>query len=219
LFECARRYEEARPNALARNRLWIAQRRLTSGHQGNFSNLVRKFLRGFRVPPAVIDLSRAVAKPPLTGEGWQWLQTLSVAGTVTEYSRGAVPPGAPPETILEIEESDAVLDVIHPPVMALLDLVDMLAEQWERIAALGASVFHQHNMASTFYAYVDEQVASFYLTFTDGSFPGIVAPKFRYRAVTAVGVDPEDERTWGMFQEVARRQARTTFGPIDEGRR
>ena len=219
LIDCARRYEQDRASALARNRLWIAQRRLTSGHQGNFSDLVRKFLRGFRVPPAVIDLLRAVAEPPLEGEGWQWLQTLTVAGTVTEYSRGAVPPGAAPETILEIEERDAVLDVIHAPVMALLDLVDMLAEQWEQIAALGASVFHQHNMSSTFYAYVDEQVASFYLTFVDEALPGVKAPKFRYRAVTVVGVEPEDEPMWSLCQDVARRQARTTFDPIDEDHR
>jgi hypothetical protein len=103
--------------------------------------------------------------------------------------------------------------------MALLDLVDLLAEQWEQTAALGVSVFHQHNMPSTFYAYVDEQVGSFYLTFTDGAFPGIAAPKFRYRAVTVVGVDPTDERTWSTFQDVAKRQASTTFDPVDEDRR
>ena len=74
-------------------------------------------------------------------------------------------------------------------------------------------------MPSTFFAYVDEKVASFYLTFAEEASPGVTAPKFRYRAVTAVGVEPEDERIWSLCQDVARRQARTTFDPIDEDHR
>ena len=97
--------------------------------------------------------------------------------------------------------------------MALLDLASMLAITWREYAATGASIYHKHNMPDPFYAYVDFQVASSYLTLVDPGPFASGAPKFRYRAVTVLGI-PDDDRLWEAAQEAARGTAASTHEPI-----
>ena len=131
------------------------------------------------------------------------------------YSHGNGPPGAPPTIILRVEERDVVTDIIRRPVLALLDLVSMLAMTWRQVPVLGALIYHQHSMPDPFYAYIDSQVAAAYVNLFD---PGLLAagvPKIRYRAITVAGI-PNDDRFWEVAQEAARTAAASTFKPISE---
>jgi hypothetical protein len=178
--------------------------------------MVEKYLRGFRVPPPLIDLLRIWAgSSGAPSEAWNWLRDLSLSAIVHCYSHGSTPGGSLPTTILQIEERDVVTDIVKRPVMALLDLARMFAIGWRKLAATGASIYHQHNMPDPFYAHIDSQVASAYVNLID---PGQLAsgtPKFRYRAVTVVGMQDYD-RLWELAQETARRMAASTHEPIPE---
>jgi hypothetical protein len=214
LLKAAKRYDHERNRALAPAGLLISSGRLKSGDEANFAAMVQSYVRGFRVPPAMIDLVRlwAGSSGP-SDEAWNWLRDLSLSATVHSYSHGTSPPSVPATVILNVEERDVVTDIIRQPVLALLDLVDRLAVGWRKYAALGASIYHMHSMPDRFYAYVDSQVASAYLNLVD---PGLLAegvPKFRYRAVTVAGIS-EDDRFWDVAQDTARRMAASTHDPI-----
>jgi hypothetical protein len=168
LLTAAERYDRDRDRAFAPEGLLISNGRLTHGEEANFAPMVEKYLRGFRVPPSLIDLVRLWAgSSGASPEAWSWLRDLSLSAKVHCYSHGSTPPGTPPTIILQIEERDVVTDVIKRPVMALLDLASMLAISWREWAAIGASIYHKHNMSDPFYAYVDSQVASAYLNLVE----------------------------------------------------
>jgi hypothetical protein len=216
LLTAAERYDRDRDRALVPEGLRISSGRLTSGEEANFAPMVEKYLRGFRIPPPLIDLVRFLAgSSGASPEAWNWLRDLSLSAKVHCYSHGNPPPGSPPTVILEIEERDVVTDIVKRPVMALLDLASMLAISWREWAATGASLYHKHNMPDSFYAYVDSQVASAYINLIDPGPFGNGAPKFRYRAVTILGI-PDDDRLWEITQETARGTAASTHEPIRE---
>ena len=214
VVNAAERYDQDRDGALARVGLRLSSGRLTRGEEANFAPMVESYLRGFRIPSSLIDFLRGVVgSKGASPEAWEWLRSLSLSGKVDTYSHGNPPPGAAPSIIVNIEERDVVTDLIKQPVMALLDLAGMLAITWRQWAATGASIYHQHNMPDPFYAYVDFQVASSYLKLVDPVPLASGSPKFRYRAVTVLGI-PDDDRLWEVAQESARASAASTHEPI-----
>jgi hypothetical protein len=216
LMNCARRYEMDHEHALAPETLAIGSGQLNSGEEGNYAELAMKFLRGFRIPPALIDLMRCLPRKGAALEGgWLWLQDLSISAIVQACSRGNVPEGLPPETILLIKERDAVLDLVRAPVVALLDLVGMLAAQWREAGKVRAPIFHEPNMPSEFYAFVDSQVASAFVGLaTQKDFKAVRGPKLRYRAVTVFGCTDPTDPVWEITQDAARTAAASTWQPI-----
>ena len=210
LLTAGERYDRDHDRALAPEGLLISSGRLTRGEEANFAPMVEKYIRGFHVPPSLIDLVRfSAGSSGPSSDAWSWLRDLSLSAKVHCYSHGSTPPGTPPTTILKIEERDVVTDIIKRPVMALLDLASMLAITWRESAATGASIYHMHNMPDPFYAYVDSQVASAYLNLVDPTSFASGAPKFRYRAVTVSGI-PDDDHLWELAQETARKMAAST---------
>ncbi len=216
LLNAAERFDRDRDRALAPEGLLISSGRLTRGEEANFAPLVEKYLRGFRVPPALIDLLSLWAGPSgAPTYAWKWLRDLSLSAKVECYSHGGVPPGIPANIILRINERDVVTDIIRRPILALLDLTSMLAISWREWAATEARIYHKHNMSDPFYAYVDSQVASAYLNFIDPTSIGPGSPKYRYRAVTIAGIS-DDDRLWKVAQESAWKAAASTHEPIRE---
>jgi hypothetical protein len=216
LLTAAERYDRDRDRALAPEGLIISSGLLTRGTEANFAAMAKKYLRGFHVPSPLIDLVRVWAgSSGASLEAWSWLRNLSLSPKVHCYSHGTTPLGIPPTTVLQIEERDVVTDIVKRPVMALLDLAGMLAINWREWATMNASIYHKHNMSDPFYAYVDLQVASAYLSLVDPTSFASGAPKFRYRAVTLAGI-PDDDRLWELAQEAARGMAASTHEPIRE---
>jgi hypothetical protein len=210
LLNAAERYDRDRDRALAPEGLLLSSGRLTRGEEANFAAMV---------PSPLIDLASLWAgSSGASSEAWNWLRDLALSAKVHTYSHGNTPPGAPPSTILQIEERDVVTDIIKQPVMALLDLASMLAINWREYAEIGASIYHKHNMPDPFYVYVDSQVASSYLNLVDPIPLSNGVPKFRYRSVTVLGI-PDDDRLWDLAQETARKTAASTHGPIPENRK
>lgn len=219
LATAADRYDRDRDRAFAPEGLLISSGRLTRGEEANFAPMVEKYLRGFRVPPALIDIVRLWSGSSCaSSDAWSWLLDLSLSAKVHCYSHGNSPTGFPPTTILQIKERDVVTDVIRRPVIALLDLASMLAVGWRERAATGASIYHEHNMPGLFYAYVESQVASSYINLVDPTSHGRGSPKFRYRAVTIAGI-PDDDRLWERARDIAQKTAATTHEPIPENNR
>jgi hypothetical protein len=214
LLHAAQRYDQDRIRALAPEGLLISSGRLTHGDEANFFAMVERYLRGFRVPQALIDLVRSLGgSRGVSPEAWGWLSELSLSASVHSYSHGNTPLNAPRTAILHIEERDVVTDIVKRPILALLDLVSTLAITWRDSAALGGSIYHLHNMPDPFYVYVDSQVASAYLKLVDPSCFSKGVPKMRYRAVTVAGISGDD-RFWEIAQTTARMAAASTFEPI-----
>lgn len=215
-MECVRRYEMDRDNALAPAMLVVGSGRLANGDEGNYAELVRKFLRGFHVPPAVTELLRRLrGNPGFSEDSWRWLTQLAISVTVQVCSRGNVPEGTPPQTILLVEERDVVVDLIRAPVFALLDLVDQSAFTWRKMAAISVAVYHEPNAPMALYSYVDSRVAGAYLRFVPPLHEtGTIARKLRYRAVTICGRAEPDDPVWEMTQSIARDIAASTHQPI-----
>jgi len=214
LLNAAERYDRDRDGALAPASLHLSSGRLTFGAEANFAAMVEKYLRGFRLPPPMVDLVRASAgASPASSEAWDWLRDLAASTKLRNHSHGDTPPGIPPTIILQIDDCDVILDIVKQPLMALLELVSVLAITWRENAATGASFYHKQTMPNPFYAYVDFQVASAYLDLVDTAQFARGAPKMRYRAVTIVGV-PDNSRLWDAAQEMAREAAATTLQPI-----
>ena len=100
LLDAAERYDRDRDRALAPEGLLLSSGRLTRGEEAHFSAMVEKYLRGFRVPPSLIELVRLSAGPSgASPEAWNWLRDLSLAAKVQSYSHGNTPAGTPPTTI------------------------------------------------------------------------------------------------------------------------
>jgi hypothetical protein len=216
LLTAAERFDHDRDRALAPAVLLITSGRITDGDEAHFATMVERYVRGFRIPSALIDFVRGTAgSAAASAEAWDWLLGLSMSARVDTYSHGNTPPGTSPMTIIGIHERDAVTDIIKRPIMALLEIVRTFALNWREWAATRASIYYKHNMPDSFYAYVDYQVASFYLelvnpeTFASGSL------KTRYRAVTLAGLT-DDDRHWEIAQKTARDMAASTFDPIGE---
>lgn len=216
LLTAAERFDHDRDRALAPAVLFTTSGRITCGDEAHFAALAESYVRGFRIPSALIDFVRGTAGPAAaSAEAWDWLLSLSMSAHVDTYSRGNTPPGASPMTVIGIHERDVVTDIVKRPIMALLEIVGTFAVSWREWAATGASIYYKHNMPDSFYAYVDRQVASFYLnlvnpeTFARGSL------NTRYRAVTLVGIT-DDDRHWETAQKTARDMAASTFAPIGE---
>lgn len=220
LLEAGLRYESDRDKALAPASLIICSGRLQNGKEGNYETLVQKFISGFRMPQAVIELlHRFEASAELSKETWDWLERLRCSGTIKVYSRTNIQPDVPPNTILTLHERDAVVDILRSPVFALLDLVDRLGIGWRQYAELGASLYHQPNMPTPFYSYLDYQVASAFVKFVSPlHLMDKIGPKFRYRAVTVYGRptldDPSYDPIWDMAQTSMRNLASDTHKPI-----
>lgn len=216
LLECVGRYDVDRDRALAPATLIVGSGRLHSGDEGNYAELIRKFLSGFRIPLPVLELLRSLQKPPgSSDDSWRWLADLTISARVRVCSRGKTPAGVPPHTILLLDERDAVVDLLRAPVLALLDLVDQVAFTWRELAALSASIYHEPNMPSPFYAYVDSRVAASFLTLvTQPNLTRMRGPKFRYRAVTVYGRPEPSDPIWQITQEAARGMAASTLQPI-----
>lgn len=221
IWESIGRYESDREQALAQATLIVGSGRLKDGDDGGYAKLVKKFLRGFRMPLPVVDLIRGLqVEPVFSDESLRWLAELTISSTVQVCSRETVPEGAPPNTVLLIEERDAVVDLLRSPVVALLDLVDRFAVQWRRVAMLSAPIYHEPNMPSAFYAFVDSQVGQTFLKFAPPLHTtGTRAPKFRYRAVTACGCQEQTDPMWDLTQRLARLTAAQTHEPIMRGAR
>jgi|CXWL01.1.fsa_nt_gi hypothetical protein len=220
LLEAGLSYESNRKKALIPARLIISSGRLQNGDEGNYARLVQKFISGFRIPQEVIELLRRFeASAELSKETWSWLEDLRCSGTIKVCSRTNIEPDVPPNTILTIQERDAVVDILRSPVRALLDLVDRLAIFWQQYARLETSFYHQPNMPTPFYTYVDYQVASAFVKFA--SPPHLkdqIGPNFRYRAVTVYGRstvdDPSYDPIWDIAQTSMRNLASDTHKPI-----
>src|ERR1700722_4951900 len=159
--ECARRYDTDRDVALSPAFLAVGSGCLTSGEEGNYADLVRKFLRGFRLTLDLVEVIRNFAVgPDCSEDSWRWLTKRTVDVNVHVCNRDTVPTGAPWNTILLLKERDAVVDLLRAPVFALLDLVDHAALTWRPLAEHGISVLYESNVPMQFYAYVDWVVGS-----------------------------------------------------------
>jgi len=160
LLQCAKRYEIEHEKAMTRTNLVIGSDELVNGDDGGFAELVAAFLRGFRVPQPIIEFLRATQDVShISAKTWNWLETLELSARYMVCSREHVHANLSPHAILVIEERDAIADVIQGPVLALLDIVGMLADHWRKVATLGARIYHEHNMPTPFYAYIDLRVA------------------------------------------------------------
>jgi hypothetical protein len=219
LLQCVKRYEIEREKALARTSLVIGSDELIDGEDAGFPELVAAFLRGFRMPRPIIELLRATQDASqISAETWNWLENVELSSARYKVcSREHVQANLPPHAILLIEERDAIADVIQGPVLALLDIVVMLADHWRKMANLGARIYYEHNMPTPFYAYIDLRVAESYLTLEDSTFNGIAGAKLRYRAVTVYGSPAPESPIWEASRESARFMAASTHMPIVEG--
>jgi hypothetical protein len=214
ILNAAERYDHDRDRALAPEGLLLSSGRLTRGDEANFAAMVEKYLRAFHIPSSLIDLVRLSAgSSHASSEAWSWLRGLALSAKVHSYSHGNTPPSIPPTTIVRIDERDIVTDIIKQPVMALLDLASTLAITWREYAATGASIYYKHNMPDPFYAYVDSEVAAACVNLVEPVSLGSGSPKFRYRAVTLLGIS-DDDRLWELAQETARRMAASTHEPV-----
>ena len=220
LLYCALRYQLAseRPRALRPSALAITNAVFQDGDEGNFAELVARFLRGFSVPAPVLELiARTRGSVGVSDDTWRWLRDLRFTGTVRVCRRDNPPQGAPRNTILIIEERDAVVDLLEAPVMALLDLVQVLSESWRRVSELGVSVFHEPSMPTPFYAYVDREVGRSFVTFeAPPHSTDTVGPKWRYRAVTLYGRALPDSPLWEIVRQAARGAAASTLKPLPQ---
>jgi hypothetical protein len=213
LLNCACHYDEDPDEALGPTALAVSSGRLQSGDEAKYAELVRKFLRGFSIPDQLVELVRRF-KPEVSDQSWSWLRGIQTSVEVESYSRLTVPRQFPPTTILVVKERNAVLDVVHQPVLALLDLVDQLASHWTEMAALGARIFHEPNMPTEFYGYVDREVASAYLNLVEAPhLSGQRGIKNRYRAVTLYGRAEAADPLWKVSREAALHAAATTRRP------
>lgn len=218
LLSSADRYEHEREQALSPSALVIGSTQLQNGDEGNFAALAAQLTRGFSVPAGVLRLlEHNEDHSGFSAETLEWLLNLRLSANVRVCRRDDPPEGVPPNTILIIEERDAVVDLLHGPVLALLDLVGVMAENWRRVASLGISVFHEPMMPTPFYAYVDREVARSYLTLMPPPHvTGTVLAKSRYRAVTVCGRAAHDDPIWQVERSVAREAAFSTLKPITD---
>jgi hypothetical protein len=217
-MESVRRYSDERKKATTETDLIITSGHLSFGNEGNYAELVKEFLRGFRMPSSFVAfLKEFYGTQGYSRSTWRWIEELSLACNVRTYRHGAAPSNCPRNTILLVQERDAVLEMIRDPLLALLDMVDRASMYWRQAAMLGARMYFVPNAPDAFFAYTEYRTASYFIDFVPA--PDELAQinvKTRYRAITTTGSLCGREAILGPAREAARAVAASTFRPIKE---
>ncbi len=218
LVQSVQRYDEERGRAVAPAELILTSGYLKNGVEGNFSELVKQFLRGFKTGNALVSfLKEWNGTLGFSKSSWRWLENLSLAEDLTVYGHGEAPGRFPLNTILVVRERDAVIDLIRDPLLALLDIAGRSAVHWRPWAQLDARTYFSSNSPNLFYAYTEYRVASYFLDFVSPSDLNAASNLIRrYRAVTVTGSTGQVDRFWEVAREAARVAAASTFEPMRE---
>src|SRR5215467_404104 len=107
-----------------RNTILLRSSLLQNGSEAGLRDMVTSYLNSFQVPYPIIALTKVYFDcSDISLRALSALAALRFDGTVTAYSRATVPAQLQPDTVLAIEGSDVLLDLIKYPCMALLDIV------------------------------------------------------------------------------------------------
>lgn len=198
--------------ALAAASLAFGGPELQHGNEGALADLVTKFLRGFRLPPAVLTLLEKVSAQPFRPEAMKWLADLRLAVSVTPLPRDQPQPRLPAQMILIVRERSIALDMVKRPIQMLHDMVIRMVREWRPLAEKKVSIMHYPQMPSAFFNYLDRRVGESLLTFEQQG--DRTAYKMRYRASTIVGHWHAQPVDWEVARDTVRAHAATTFEPV-----
>lgn len=231
LVQSAYRYANDNRSALAKTSLVLRSNVLDSGAEGSLNELVNQYLSGFSIPKETLLLLKAVAAN-IPDVSWEWLEQLRFSGKIE-----LDPPvsyEAPWKPVLLIREADAVIDIVHQPLMMLVKSVSGLAQTWKKMVEIERyyfqktvdddlskfkpSAFLQHSSNGQLGVYLESQVAKAYgIAHTEeaGMLNDKYGPYVDYRAVNmCIPQLPIDPNLVEISKSAARIQAANTLKPI-----
>jgi hypothetical protein len=199
-----------------RNTLVLRSDLIESGAEAGFSDMVKSYLNSFEVPHSLIILTMAYYdSSDISLQAVSALARLRFDGTVTAYSRTTVPSQMAQDTVLTIEASDLLIDLIKYPCMALLDLVTQSAAFWKQhqeIIEKLTRVEFVPSAPSRLQIAVEKVVASHFGAHTAPEDHGLESPRLNqnYRSLTVSGLPPIPEP---FLNEVRRASAAIAKSP------
>ncbi len=117
--------------ALKRHTLCLQSTVLEGGSVAGFADMVTNYLSSFRVPASLITLTTVLHDcSDISSRARSALASLHFDGSIAIHARATVPPELPRDTVLSIECSAVVADLIEYPCRALLDMVDVCVDFW-----------------------------------------------------------------------------------------
>ena len=160
LTDSAKAYAVDRNCAIEPRSLVVTSPTLTHALEGGFAELVVEFLKAFRIPPGLMSVVRAMnTERTISEKAWKWIAGLRFEGQVYPQAHGHGNPELHLQAVLIINERDAVADIIHGPLTALLDMVSFTVERWRSIGNVSASpIFHRHSSPSPLFVFVEAHV-------------------------------------------------------------
>ena len=182
---------------------------LESGSEAGFKDMVTSYLNSFQVPDSLVTLTMAYYDTSeISLRTISAVASLRFDGTVTAYSKTKVPSEMAQDTVLAIEGSDLLLDLVKYPCMALLDVVSTTAAAWKRqrktIEAVGRVEFVP-SAASRLQIAVETVVASHFGAHIAPEDHGLKIPRTNlgYRSFTISGIPPIPESQLKLARETS----------------
>src|SRR5262249_49217560 len=107
-----------------RNTICLPSGVLQSGSEAGFKDMVESYLKSFQIPHSAVVLTMHFCGcTDISVRALSAMAGLRFDGTVTSYEKPSVPDHMDKDTILKIEGTDLLLELIRYPCMALLDIV------------------------------------------------------------------------------------------------
>lgn len=170
-------------------------------------HLLRRFLKGFRIPAGYVRLLRSISIPEISPAVWQWLEDLRFSGelVLTDF-----PPNAEAGTVAIIRERNAVVRILHAPLSFLCNIVSRYAETWLPLAGAGP-VFPrpslEHSGTGEFVVYLESVIASSVLN-PEAAAVAIAPAKptqiLDYRSYSVAGPYPSTPEELAVLRDMAK---------------
>lgn len=193
-----------------RDTLLLQSKVLDSGSEAGFDRMVAGYLGNFELPYPILILTLAWYHcSAISRRAVAAVAGLRFDGTITSYDRQSVPSHLPPDTVLAIEASNVLIELVKNPCAALLDIVSSNIAFWRQKRDVLKSPYVMGveltpSAPSPLQIAIESEVASSFGVLTKAADLDVHRMNQGFRAITVSGRPPLPDTLVHMLKEHCR---------------